>query len=123
MRMAEENPDIVMEDGFTSLVECKGSAEWGASIKLDKRITGEILFYQDYAETLDANSALFICEGRFDPKEFMAPVCHVLEKAERVAMSTQRYLTKALKDEELRKKLDDEIKSPKDFEPKERILT
>ena len=88
MRMAEENPDIVIEDAFTSLVECKSSAEWGAQIKLDKRIVGEMLFYEDYTETLNANSALFVCEGRFAQKEFVVPVTSLLKKkAPKVLMS------------------------------------
>ena len=123
MRMAEENPDIVMEDGFTSLVECKGSAEWGAQVKLDKRITGEILFYEVYAETLNANSVLFVCEGRFAPKEFVAPVTSLLEKkAPKVLMSTQQHLARALRDEKLKIKLNDKIKNPEEFESNERIL-
>jgi len=123
MRMAEENPDIVVEDGFTSLVECKGSAEWGAQIKLDKRITGEILFYEIYAETLNANSVLFVCEGRFAPKEFVAPVTSLLKKkALKVLMSTQQHLARALRDEKLKTKLNDKIKNPEEFEPNDRIL-
>lgn len=123
MRMAEANPDIIIEDAFTSLVECKSSAEWGAQIKLDKRIVGEILFYEDYTETLNANSTLFVCEGRFAQKEFVVPVTSLLKKkVPKVLMSTQQHLARALRNEKLKIKLNDKIKNPEEFEPKERIL-
>jgi len=123
MRMAEENPDILIEDGFTSLVECKSSAEWGTQIKLDKRIIGELLFYEDYTETLNANCTLFVCEGRFAQKEFVVPVASLLQKkAPKVLLSAQQHLARALRNEELKIRLNDKIKNPEEFEPEERIL-
>lgn len=123
IRAAEENPDIVIEDDFTSLVECKGTGEWGALIKIDKRITGEMLFYQDYADTLKANSVLFVCEGKFSKKEFVVPAASLLKrKAEKVIMSTQGHLARALRDETIKTKLNEKIKNPETLDPKERIL-
>ena len=63
LRIAKENPDIIVKNGFTSLCECKSKKEWGEKLKFDKRVIGEFNSYQEYAEDTKANSALFVCEA------------------------------------------------------------
>ncbi|MCJ7631413.1 hypothetical protein MUP77_03285, partial [Candidatus Bathyarchaeota archaeon] len=60
--MAANNPDVVIKNSLRSLVECKSANEWGKVVILDKRVGGELHMYQDYAEEVNANSALFVCD-------------------------------------------------------------
>ena len=47
------------------------------------------MFYQVYAETLKANSVLFVCEGKFEDKEFIKPTIPFARKeGEKILMCT-----------------------------------
>jgi len=122
--MAEDNPDILVVNDLTTLVEAKSDAEWGARVRLDKRVQGEILSYQEYVESVNVNSALFICEGHFDEGEFVKPISPLLKhKLNRIVLATQRHLAKILRDKDLQLALKNKLTRPSDFDPTERILS
>jgi len=121
-KMAQDNPDMLMENGLTSLVECKSASEWGAVIKYRKSIGGEIRSYQEYASDVQANSAMIICEGRFDD-EFVSTVNYLLDKeAPRVLLATQARITGCLNYPSLREDLRAKIVDPVRFPSRQRIL-
>jgi len=122
-KMAQDNPDMLMENGLTSLVECKSAGEWGAVIKYRKSIGGEIRNYQEYASDVQANSAMIICEGRFDD-EFVSTISYLLDKeAPRILLATQARITGCLNYPSLREDLRTKIVDPVKFPSRERILT
>jgi len=122
-KMAQDNPDMLMENGLTSLVECKSAGEWGAVIKYRKSIGGEIRNYQEYASDVQANSAMIICEGSFDD-EFVSTISYLLDKeAPRILLATQARITGCLNYPSLREDLRTKIVDPVKFPSRERILT
>lgn len=121
--IAQNNPDIVIFNDFTSLVECKSSAEWGTVLTYSKQIKGEILAYQAYVEEIKAESAIFACEGKFGERRFIKPVIVDLRKrTPNIVLTTQRFLANAMKNTELKTKFDACIRRPTEFEPDDRIF-
>ncbi|MEM3693209.1 MAG: hypothetical protein QXI39_04220 [Candidatus Bathyarchaeia archaeon] len=120
--IAEENPDIIIENATTCLVECKSVNEWGSVVRLDKRVSGEILNYQTYIEAIKANSALLVCEGRFE-KDFTTSAVKIMERARNVIMATQNYLANIVRDKSLKGIFDERIRNPESFDSKDRILS
>lgn len=73
--VASSNPDLLITDGFVSLVECKSVKEWGPKLVLTKHIVGELLLYSQFAEAVtgrakvtDRCRAVFSYEGEVDEK-------------------------------------------------------
>lgn len=121
--MATDNPDVVIKNAIRSLVECKSESEWGKIIKLNKRVGGEIQMYQSYAEDVNANSALFVCEAEgFDKDKFMRSFVSMGRKLDKIVMLTWNFLDRAQKDQKLKKRFISAIENPESIDPKKRIL-
>lgn len=122
--MATDNPDVVIRDSVKSLVECKSESEWGQVIKLSKRVGGELYMYQSYAEDINANSAMFVCEADlFDENKFVRSFDSMGNKLSKIVVLTWRFLEKAQRDQKLCSRFLSIIKNPESFKPKNRILT
>jgi len=121
--MATDNPDVVIRNAIKSLVECKSESEWGKIIKLNKRVGGELYMYQSYAEDIDANSALFVCEAdSFDEKKFVRNFDTMGDRLSKIVILTWSFLDKAQRDQKLSNKLSSILEKPESFEPRNRIL-
>src|SRR5439155_6815916 len=104
--MATDNPDVVVKNSIRSLVECKSRNEWGDVVKWDKRVSGELYDYQDYAEEVKANSAVFVCDiDRFNEDKFVAPFVKRADDFVKIAMVCWSYLDKAQKERTLLERL------------------
>jgi hypothetical protein len=121
--MAANSPDVVIRNTIKSLVECKSQAEWGKLIRLNKRVGGEIQMYQSYAEEVNANSALFVCEGEgFDEKRFIRSFVTLGNKLDKIVMLTWSYLDRAQQDRKLMVRFLSAIRAPESVDPDKRIL-
>jgi hypothetical protein len=121
--MATDNPDVVLRNSIRSLVECKRRTEWGDVVKFDKRVSGELHDYQDYAEEVKANSAIFICDvDGFHRDKFVSPFVKRAEKLDKIGLVCWSYLNRAQKDNSLLDPLRKLIANPELVEPMERIL-
>jgi hypothetical protein len=121
--MAANNPDVVIKNSLKSLVECKSANEWGRVVILDKRVGGELHMYQDYAEEINANSALFVCDvDRFDETRFLPGYEKRGDKLDRVVLVLWSALDNIQKDPSLLKKFVRTLEEPRSLSPKQRIL-
>lgn len=121
--MARHNPDVVIKNDLKSLIECKSTGEWGRVIKLGKRVGGELQMYQLYAEDINANSAVFICEAQhFDKNEFVSVFDTIGRKLSKVVLVTWTFLDRIQKDPSLLSKFRSTIEKPESFRPRQRIL-
>jgi len=121
--MATDNPDIVIKNAIKCLVECKSSKEWGEVVKLSKRIGGELLMYQTYAEDIGANSALFVCSVKdFHPKDFIESFSKRGSKLNRIVLVNWAFLEEARQDRRLLAHFINIITDPQSVKPSEKIL-
>ena len=121
--MATDNPDIVVRDDIRALIECKSRGEWGDIVKYDKRVGGELYMYQTYAEDVQTNSAVFVCDvDKFDQDTFINPFVKQGRKLSKICLVCWKYLDKVQKDKALWEKFKATIANPEDSEPAERIL-
>lgn len=121
--MAANNPDVIIKNSVRSLVECKSANEWGKVVVLDKRVGGELHMYQDYAEEVNANSALFVCDvDKFDEKRFLPNFEKRGNKLDRIVLVLWSFLDEIQKDQHLLEKFIATLKAPTILSPKERIL-
>jgi len=121
--MAEDNPDVVVKNDLKSLIECKSIAEWGKVITLNKRVGGELQMYQFYAEDINANSAVFICESDKFHKNKFVPAFDILgKKLSKIVLVTWNFLDKIQKDQNLLIRFVSTIKNPESLKPRERVL-
>jgi hypothetical protein len=52
-KFAANNPDLVVTDGFISLIECKSEKEWGSELTLsNKKIPAELMQYSKFVQLL-----------------------------------------------------------------------
>jgi hypothetical protein len=123
-KIAQDNPDMLVENGITCLVECKSADEWKSPIRLRKAIKGEIMNYQDYAEDVRANSALIVCEGTPDRDDFVEPLVSLFDrKAKLVVLATRDRLTACLNYPADRTELQRKMLAPLEFDGRSRMLT
>jgi hypothetical protein len=121
--MAANNPDVVIKNSLRSLVECKSANEWGKVVILDKRVGGELHMYQDYAEEVKANSALFVCDvDKFDENRFLPGFEKRGDKLDRVVMVLWSVLDKIQKDPSLLKRFIMTLEEPRSLSPRQRIF-
>jgi hypothetical protein len=121
--MATDNPDVMIRNDLKSLVECKSANEWGETIKLGKKVGGELNMYQLYAEDVKANSAIFVCDVKaFDEKGFKCVFEKMGDRLTKIVMTTWDFLNKSQKNDDLRKKFIATIKEPESIEASERIF-
>ena len=121
--MAKDNPDIIMKNSINILVECKSRNEWGDLVKYDKRVGGEIYMYQNYAEDVNADSVVFICDvDGFDKKKFIEQFIKQGQKLSKVCMVTWSYLDRIQNDNEVYQHFKETIFNPESKDSDERIL-
>ena len=121
--MATDNPDVVIKNSIKSLVECKSANEWGNVIILNKRIGGELYMYQSYAEEVNANSAVFVCDSeRFDQTRFLPSFVKSANRLNKIVLVTWSFLDRSQKDQKFLDMFLSTIKTPESFKPEERIL-
>jgi len=121
--MANDNPDVVIRNDIRSLVEVKSSSEWGQSVKLGKRIGGELMMYQSYAEDINANSVLFVCDvDEFHPTDFKKSFCKRGDRLNKILLTNWAYLHKVITDRDQLGGLITVLTKPEDVDPSERIF-
>jgi len=121
--MATDNPDIVLRNSIRVLVECKSRNEWGNIVKYDRRVGGELLMYQTYAEEVDANSALFICDvDGFDQDSFVKSFLKQSDRLSKICLVCWSHLNRVQKEKALWENFKNAIEKPEDLEPVERVL-
>lgn len=122
--MATDNPDVVIRNDLKALVECKSAGEWGKIITLNKRVGGELLMYQSYAEDVNANSAIFVCEAeKFDENKFLPVFDTIGDRLSKIVLVRWSFLDRIQKDRNLLSKFLSIIKKPETVKPKRRILS
>jgi len=121
--MATDNPDIIIRNNIKSLVECKSRNEWGNIVKLDKRVGGELMMYQSYAEDVNADSAIFVCDVEgFDKDNFLKTFASRGNKLNKIVILKWAFLDYVQKDRSLLQRLESTIKEPENVDPINRIL-
>jgi len=122
--MASDNPDIILRNNIRTLVECKTRSEWGDVVRYDKRVGGELLMYQQYAEDVKANSALFICDVEgFDEERFARPFANVGKRLWKIVVATWKSLDLIQKEKSRQDSFAKIIEKPGDVEPSMRVLS
>jgi len=111
-RVATSNPDLLVTDGFLSLVECKSVKEWGPKLTLTKPIIGELLMYGQFAAALTSKTApatrcrvMFSYEGEIDRKDWGNIEGFLLQACPGVIIVLRSALQKALVDNNAKKTL------------------
>lgn len=76
-RMARTNPDLLVTNGFLSLVECKSIKEWGAKLVPNKSVVAELMMYGQFVSALAKKTgpkvrcrAVISYEGEIETKHF-----------------------------------------------------
>lgn len=122
LRIATDNPDVVIRNPITTLVECKSIAEWGPRVKLGKRVFAEIVQYQEYVEEVDANSALFICESpELDEERYMNRF-YERDDLDRIVIANSETLVGLRRDTERKRRFEEALESPNSYNLRERIF-
>lgn len=122
LRIAKDNPDIVLNNSFVSLAECKSVKEWGETLKLDKRVIGEFNIYQEYADDVDANSVIFVCESKFLDEDRYVKRFTRKSKLDKLIIINNIMLTSLKNRKNKINLLKDKIKCPSDYDMQDRIL-
>jgi len=111
-RVATSNPDLLVTDGFLSLVECKSVKEWGSKLTLTKPIIGELLMYDRFAAALTNKTdpatrcrVMFSYEGEIDPKDWKDIEEFLRQACPGVIIVLRSALQKALVDTSTKKTL------------------
>lgn len=122
MRIAKENPDFIVQNSYTSLAECKSVKEWGEVLRLNKRVIGEFDIYQEYAEDVNANSAVFICESKkLDEDRYLKRFINK-SKLDRLIIVNNTILLDIKNKKSAIKKFKEKLKSPQDYDMGDRII-
>lgn len=122
--MASNNPDVVVRNSLKVLVECKSADEWGKVVVLDKRVGGELHMYQDYAEEINANSSVFVCDvDKFDENRFIPNFEKRGDKLDRIVLVIWSFLDRIQRDQTLLKRFIKVIEDPRSHSPKQRMLS
>jgi len=120
IRFFENNPDILITNGITSLVECKSIGEWKAPLS-DKSVPKELMTYQQMIGEVKPSSVLLAYEGTLDA-ESLSLVTSILEETPDVIFVTKNYLLNCVHQATKRERLLEVIKSPKNFDTASRVL-
>jgi hypothetical protein len=122
MRIAKENPDFIVQNSYTSLAECKSVKEWGEDLRLNKRVIGEFDIYQEYAEDVNANSVVFICESKkLDEDRYLKRFINK-SKLDRLVIVNNTLLLDIKNKKSVIKKFKEKLKSPQDYDMGDRII-
>ena len=121
--MAADNPDVVIRNSIRTLVECKSRNEWGDVVKYDKRVGGELHMYQDYAEEVNANSAVFVCDvDGFHKDAFVNTFVKQGAKLSKICLVCWSYLDRIQNDRNLLERFSATVTRPDDYGPAARIF-
>lgn len=111
-QIAASNPDLLVTNGFLSLVECKSIKEWGPKLTLNKQIIGELMLYGQFVTSLSEKTepptkcrAVFSYEGEIDPKNWNDIEKFLSEACPSVIIILRSALQKALVDKVTKKAL------------------
>lgn len=111
-QVATSNPDLLVTDGFLSLVECKSVKEWGPKLILTKTIIGELLMYGQFAAALTKKTdpatkcrVVFSYEGEIEPKDWSNIEGFLYQTCPGVMIVLRSALQKALVDKNTKKTL------------------
>lgn len=111
-RIAASNPDLLITNGFLSLVECKSVKEWGPKLIPNKHIIGELILYDQFVNALSKKTepltkcrAVFSYEGEIDPKNWNDIEKFLSEACPSVIIVLRSALQKALVDKVTKKAL------------------
>jgi hypothetical protein len=122
LRMASDNPDAVIKNSFLSLVECKSEAEWGPQLKLGKTAIGAFAAYQEYAEEVSANSALFVCESRQLDEDRYMDKFYQSRSLDKLVIVNFDTLVSLRKNTPLKMRFDKAIRSPESYSLRDRVF-
>jgi hypothetical protein len=121
--MASDNPDGVIKNAIRTLVECKSRKEWGDVVKYDKRVGGELHMYQDYAEEVNVNSAVFVCDvDGFHQDDFVNTFAKQGTKLSKICLVRWSYLDRIQEDRDLLERFNTTVTKPDDCDPTARIF-
>jgi len=111
-QVVTSNPDLLVTDGFLSLVECKSVKEWGPKLMLTKATIGELLMYGQLVTALTSKTApmtkcrvVFSYEGEIEPKDRSGIEGFLCQSCPGVIIVLRSALQKALVDKNVKKKL------------------
>ncbi len=78
-RMARTNPDLIVTNGFLSLIECKSVKEWGSKLIPNKSVVSELMMYSQFVSALSKQTGpsvkcrvVISYEGDIEPKDFQS---------------------------------------------------
>lgn len=104
-KLAGSNPDLLVTDGFLSLVECKSVKEWGPKLVLNKAVISELIMYGNFVSTLKEKTeatikcrAVFSYEGEIEQKDWGDIEKFLSQSCASVAIVLRSGLQKALVD-------------------------
>jgi hypothetical protein len=104
-RMARTNPDLLVTNGFLSLVECKSVKEWGSKLVPNKSIIAELMMYGQFVSALAKKTgpkvrcrAVISYEGEIETKHFKGIEDLLKTKCPDVIIVLRSALQKALVD-------------------------
>lgn len=112
INVASNNPDLLVTDGFLSLVECKSIKEWGPKLVLTKPVVAELLMYSKYAQALTKEAkvagkclAVFSYEGEVDDKSRSEIERFLSDQCPCVVIVLRAALQKAMVDTSVKKNI------------------
>lgn len=120
IRFFENNPDILITNDIESLVECKSIGEWKAPLS-NKSVPKEIMTYEQVIAEVKPNSVMIAYEGTLDAKS-LNQIASILEDTPHVVFVTKNYLLNCVHQSTRRKRLEEVLKSPRNFDTTSRIL-
>lgn len=104
-QIAGSNPDLLITNGFLSLIECKSMKEWGPKLILNKSIMGELMLYGQFVTALSKKTepatkcrVVFSYEGEIDTKNLNDIEKFLTEACPSVIIVLRSALQKALVD-------------------------
>lgn len=104
-RMARTNPDLLVTNGFLSLVECKSVKEWGSKLVPNKAIVAELMMYGQFVSALAKRTgpkvrcrAVISYEGEIETKHLKGIEDLLKTKCPDVIIVLRSALQKALID-------------------------
>lgn len=111
-RMARTNPDLLVTNGFLSLVECKSIKEWGPKLIPNKSVVAELMMYSQFVTALSNQTgpsvkcrAVISYEGEIESKVFQAIHDLLLTQCSGVIIVLRSALQKALANQTARTEL------------------
>ena len=81
------------------------------------------MMYQSYAEDINANSVLFVCDvDEFHPTDFKKSFCKRGDRLNKILLTNWAYLHKVITDRDQLGGLITVLTKPEDVDPSERIF-